>query len=427
MSIATSARSAALYIVLGFAFAAFALLALPAEGADHKDGPGATSDAKADIADIYGFRSPENNDNFVVVVTLAGLTPPADINAMAPDPAVSTSVFVDRNGDLTPEATVNVGVQGSNFTISGLGANPITGPITPLNSDQPMVTTAGPIKAFAGVRDDPFFFDLAGFNAFLQNPQRPAAGLRPAGQTPSDSAAGTNALAVVIELPITALTGAQASNTGTIKVWGTSQRGQTRVDRVAVPGVNSLLIPADQKNAFNAGNPSNDVQAFGGTLTTVLNTLRGAVTNAIGAETGGPLGNMPSADVATKILVPYVVTIDFSQPVQFPNGRRLQDDVADIALGVVLNRGGAAGISDAVNANDKQFLTAFPFLAAPHRAAAAAQATPAAGGAATMTPPRTGTGGFAQESNPWQLPLLGMAAMFLVLGGGVMARRRMSR
>jgi hypothetical protein len=49
--------------------------------------------------------------------------------------------------------------------------------------------------------------------------------------------------------------------------------------------------------------------------------------------------------------VPDVVTLDFSSLTD-PNGRRLQDDVVDAALGVVLSRGGAAGISD-VSASDK--------------------------------------------------------------------------
>ena len=67
-------------------------------------------------------------------------------------------------------------------------------------------------------------------------------------------------------------------------------------------------------------------------------------------------------------LIPDIVTIDFSATVAFPNGRQLTDDVIDAALGIVLNRGGAAGVSDAVDRNDKPFLSTFPYLAAPHTA-----------------------------------------------------------
>ena len=74
-----------------------------------------------------------------------------------------------------------------------------------------------------------------------------------------------------------------------------------------------------------------------------------------------------------QILIPDVVSIDFSQPVQFPNGRRLQDDIIDAALSLVLNRGdvlgGGPGVSDAVGTNDLDFQIVFPYLSFPHQAA----------------------------------------------------------
>ena len=62
----------------------------------------------------------------------------------------------------------------------------------------------------------------------------------------------------------------------------------------------------------------------------------------------------------------------------FPNGRRLTDDVVDIALQVVAGHLvggsfscapiGASGrsLGDTVCANDKPFLASFPYLASPH-------------------------------------------------------------
>ena len=59
----------------------------------------------------------------------------------------------------------------------------------------------------------------------------------------------------------------------------------------------------------------------------------------------------------------------------FPNGRRLGDDVVDIALRAMagatpltpaFNTGINAQLGDGVAANDKPFLTAFPFVATPH-------------------------------------------------------------
>jgi len=136
-----------------------------------------------------------------------------------------------------------------------------------------------------------------------------------------------------------------------------------QVDRMAIPAINTALIPSASKDAFNQGQPINDVANFGTTAENTITGLRTAVDAVLGPQNGGPLGNLTAAQVAAA-LIPDVVTIDFSMPVQFTNGRRLQDDVIDAALGVVLNRGGAAGVSDGINANDQSFLTAFPYLAA---------------------------------------------------------------
>jgi hypothetical protein len=56
----------------------------------------------------------------------------------------------------------------------------------------------------------------------------------------------------------------------------------------------------------------------------------------------------------------------------FPNGRRLDDDVIDIALRVVLgvllpdHQAIADTIGDGVDANDVAFQDAFPYVALPH-------------------------------------------------------------
>ncbi len=397
----------------------------PTRGADHKDSPSVENDSTADIADIFAFRSPENNDNLVVVMTVNPLTAPPD-NAnrnFASD--VTFRIIVDNTGDLNPDATAEVEFSGDSFTITGLGSQPIMGQTTPPGSAQPMVTTEGPIKAFAGQRDDPFFFDLVGFQRFVANPMAPASGLRPAGESASDTFAGTNVSALVIELPITALTGAANSNTGSIKVFGSTDRGSGQIDRVAIPAVNTALVPAEQKNDFNqTSDPKTDVSKFAAPIQSTIQTLRGAVDSLFGTpQDGGPLGNL-SPEQVTAALVPYVVTTDFSMPVQFPNGRRLQDDVIDTALGLVLNRGATAGISDGVDGNDKQALSAFPYLAAPHLAAATG--TPSATGtpAAPAQMPNTGLSSDGNDGLNWQLPLAISGGVVLAAGVGLLVMRR---
>ncbi len=387
------------------------VVAFTANAADHRDAPAVENDPGADITDLYAFRSPTNNDDLVVALDVNPLTTPAQLRNFAQD--VSYEIHVVTTSDLSTGPTVKVTFSGTPlmFKVEGLGANPITGEVTPPGSAQPKVTEANGIKVFAGPRDDPFFFDLVGFKNFVAHPAAPAHGLRPAGETPVDQFAGTNISAIVLEFPITALTGASTSNTGTIKAWASTSRNGTRVDRMGIPAINTALIPHDQKDAFNQGSPATDAATFRSVAQSTIQTLRAAVDPIFGTpEDGGPLGNLTPQQVAT-VLIPDIVTIDFSKPVQFPNGRRLQDDVIDTALGVVLNRGGSGGISDAIDSNDVAFMSTFPFEASPHIVAGA---------------PSTGTGPLGTDNNHEMMWwLLGGAALAgaALLGSGFVLRR----
>ena len=74
--------------------------------------------------------------------------------------------------------------------------------------------TGGGLTVFAGRRDDPFFFDLARFNEIRM-------GMATAFRDPGvDTFAGSNALAIVVELPASTVVGASPS----IRVWGTTSR-----------------------------------------------------------------------------------------------------------------------------------------------------------------------------------------------------------
>ncbi len=416
-SIRSGRRGGALLVLLA-AVIAFGAIAVSgsAEAADHGDAPALAGDGQADINDVYAFRSLENNDNHVVAVTVNPLTAPPQNAGATFGNDVTYNIHVDNTGDLVADATVSVTFSGDTFTVNGLG-DPITGSVTPGNTSgtaaAAIITDAGGIKVFAGQRDDPFFFDLVGFNNFVAGPFTPANGLRPAGETPSDTLAGLNVSAIVIELPITALTGAATSDTGVIKAWASTSRGGVQIDRMAIPAINTALIPSDQKDAFNAGSPATDEADFRATGQATIEGLRAAVAPFLGDETGGPLGDLAAADVAGA-LIPDIVTIDFANAVAFPNGRQLTDDVIDAALGIVLNRGGAAGIADAIGANDKAFLGAFPYLAAPHQPA-------------QVGPPPTGSGLAFDEGGSgfaWSLWLpLAAAAVIAASGAAWMARR----
>lgn len=405
------------FVPLVAVLAVMAIFAMTASAADHRDSPSVEDDPAADIADVYAFRSPTNSDNLVVALDVNGLTAPGGDATFATD--VTYAVHVDNTGDVVADATASVTFGGDPlmFTVEGLG-DPITGEVTPPGSTDAVVTDAGGVRVFAGQRDDPFFFDLVGFQNFVSGPFVPANGLRPAGETPADTFAGTNISAIVIELPITALTGEETADTGSIKAWATTSRGGSQVDRMAIPAINTALIPSDEKDAFNEADPANDVDAYLATAEATIAGLREAIDATFGSsQDGGPLGDLMPADVAGAV-IPDVVTIDFSQPVGFPNGRTLEDDVIDAALGLVLNRGAAAGISDGVDANDVAFRSSFPYLAEPHQ--------PAGEPAEPVTsPPDAGTGiGDGGDSDTVLWLVLGtVLAGCAALGTGFYLRR----
>lgn len=114
-------------------------------------------------------------------------------------------------------------------------------------------------------------------------------------------------------------------------------------------------------------------------------------------------------------VVPDTLTINLDAPSGFPNGRRLQDPVIDVTLAILfldLATHGAdtfARLPLGPAANDRPFLTDFPFMAAPN-------GTPAAGA--------TGGTNFAFNDSPSssfvRVDRMGMPAVATVLIGSGM-------
>ena len=149
-------------------------------------------------------------------------------------------LHVDNDGVLaTDEATVTVTFSGDpqRWKVEGLSTDALEGDVTPIGTSSPIVFNQSGIKIFCGPRDDPFFFDFIGFSNFLGGPFVPIAGngLRPSGQTPIDAFAGANVGAIVIEFPITAVTGESNANTDSVKVWASSDKDTNTSTRILNP------------------------------------------------------------------------------------------------------------------------------------------------------------------------------------------------
>jgi hypothetical protein len=136
-------------------------------------------------------------------------------------------------------------------------------------------------------------------------------------------------------------------------------------DQMARPAINTVFVGAARKNEFNTTVPSAMNAAFNAQFQSVL-TGYGYTQNALGQDKATFTGLL----VTDVLNVKLSGTTTFFDGTNVLTGRALADDVIDTELLLIF--GGAAGTSnpgltkDNVNANDKAFLTSFPYLATPH-------------------------------------------------------------
>jgi Domain of unknown function (DUF4331) len=262
-------------------------------------------------------------------------------------------------------------------------------------------------QVFAGQRDDPFFVDLNVFDLLA---------VPPADVDNSDSLAGFNVHTLALEVPITALTanGGRPSSASdpnaVIGIWSTASRpsvtaragGQespskryVQVSRLGHPLVNEVVIPRGTKDTFNAIEPTSDAAALEFVVNPEVPKLLKALFNIDSPPTprndlvtifltGIPGLNQPQGVTPSEMLRLNVAIGPTANPNRlgvlagdtagFPNGRRLGDDVVDIAFRVMagaspltpsFNTGINAQLGDGVNANDVAFLPTFPFVGLP--------------------------------------------------------------
>jgi hypothetical protein len=266
---------------------------------------------------------------------------------------------------------------------------PKSTPNYPEVAAQGIRTLEGGGQVYAGQRADPFFVDIAGISDLLTIRRLP--GNMGGGVNALN---GKNVQTIALQLPITQLTadGQPVSGLGSpnavVGVWATSSRQKTQVlnpgaaatntgefvqvSRLGNPLVNEVVIPLRLKDAFNAISPSMDVEA--GALPLVqdpeparlLNALYGIkvptgprddlvavfLTGIPGSVLGLPGGTAPMNVPGGRTTGSEMLRLNMGTPSTpigegnrmgalggdvrgFPNGRRLIDDVTDIALQAV--------------------------------------------------------------------------------------------
>lgn len=143
-----------------------------------------------------------------------------------------------------------------------------------------------------------------------------------------------------------------------------------QADQMGRPAVNTVFINPDMKDKFNTTIPSEQAAAFEAMIKTNLEAVSPAYGNTGDKNLLG-LG----ADAFAGLLATDVLNVSTDKPTTFYDGtnvltgRALPDDVITVEL--ILIFGGEGNLEnptlsdDHVDANDKAFLTSFPYLASP--------------------------------------------------------------
>ena len=283
-------------------------------------------------------------------------------------------------------------------------------------------------KTFAGQSDDPFFLDLRVFDLLY------GGNLTEAGH---DTLSGYNVNTLALQVPKADLAyRGDPTRNPVVGIWSTTAEHSVnmatigaasatgpfvQVSRLGNPLVNEAVVPLAYKDAFNSIAP-NDDRFVAPVVNAVLHPivpqliqsiygipaptgprndlveifLTGIAKNAptldgskppIQADLNSPVLNkdqdptkfVPSEELRLNMSIAPTATPNrlgvLGGDLQgFPNGRRLTDDVVDIAL-QALEGAATKGIvaplaaGDGVNANDHAFGTTFPYVALPNTAA----------------------------------------------------------
>jgi len=320
-------------------------------------------DARVDITDVYAFAAKEEDHEeesarSVLILNVNPLT-----LATAFDPDAIYEILVDTNADATPDITFktqfsSVGSDGNQraTVVRAVGtkanARDFSGDVIISNARvsfgrEARIKEKEGFKFFAGVRSDPFFFDLLGFLAGFKF-------------TGSDFFADKNVFGTVLEVP--------NSTFGTnpnIGVWSRvlipskdlSPPGNgemVQIDRMGRPAINTVFNHGTDKVTFNTIEPTGDRT----TVTTTGKTFLANFEDVLGSF-GYDAG---SAASIAQILLPDILTFNFDSSAGFLNGRQLTDDVIDIELNLVTK---GAVKTDGVGPHT-DLLDDFPYLGRPH-------------------------------------------------------------
>ncbi|HEY7702663.1 MAG TPA: DUF4331 family protein [Candidatus Limnocylindrales bacterium] len=385
------------FAAFGTALVALTIGAAPilTSAADHLDAPalgGATANGQIaphsehgdrDINDVYVFRAPDNSRRTVLAMTV---NPAINLFGGNFGTKVRYILNIDKNGDEKADLAYVARFgrvdrdDDDTYPEQDYKIRKYTGRDARSLKDGRVVAwgetnegnakTRQSLKAWAGVRSDPFFFDLTGFiGTTTLLTTGTAVGGDALGKDPTDFFANLNTNAIVLSIPNSQLP-------DTIGVWATTQywkNGKWRAgDQMGRPAINTVFNPTADKDLFNRTPPNRQATAFGGKFrTNVINGLK--FFSSLDSE--GAYSNGQAAALA-DVLIPDVLVYSRSSSLPAPlNGRGLADDVIDVELNVTTggdplglfpDRDAAGAVPGDGVGPHTDYLSRFPYLGKPH-------------------------------------------------------------
>jgi Domain of unknown function (DUF4331) len=366
---------------------------------DHDDGEVDTKGRNLSLTDLYAFREKDQNPNaseedLVLVMNTNPRSVARQQYFFSTNARYEFKLTRVADKDATPTGQEDVTLrfefaapdsrnqQQIRFTVIQDGRETSASNLrtTPLNGRaavNQLAANGSRIAVFAGLREDPFFFDVEQFFRVRAGAlgTGPAVGFRPPSQA-LDFAKGYNVNSIALRIPRKFIQG--ATNATTFDIWETislrdpaSGRYQ-QVERLGRPGINEGLITSNNLlNIFNSVPPTADTSPAAA---------------PIGAEAVRTLRALGNSEERTRVLLgaflPDVMRIDTTGPSGYGNalntkgspirGRMLLDDTIDTTLSVLTN--GAitsdnvsyAGSPGNPTQGHKPLEPSFPYLALPN-------------------------------------------------------------
>ncbi|MEG4015149.1 MULTISPECIES: DUF4331 domain-containing protein [unclassified Microcoleus] len=279
----------------------------------------------------------------------------------------AVAITVIRNGsETTTKTTVNGGLIAT----------------TPLNSNAVLNTVpvnGSNLTVFAGLREDPFFFDVEQFFRVRAGALGTGAkvGFKPPNQA-IDFTKGYNVNTITVRVPKAFLQAGTGANT--FDVWSTISirdgvGGFKQFERLARPAINEgLVVTPAFMEAFNSISPKLDLSAAAAPVRQEAVATLNAVDLLDGSDNVDP-------NAIAAAFLPDVMRIDTTKPSGYGSatnaqgsligGRMLMDDVIDITLGALVG----SPVGDNVSYNGtpgnaaqghKPLEPNFPYLALPN-------------------------------------------------------------